>query len=190
MTTKSRRVTALTVLVLAVILGLVAPAHASVSQGFIAGAGVVTDDFGDEGTLSQSQHANSYATGLWQAILWADGAIESNGTTYDDVDIDCQFGPNTAAATRNWQSMHGVGVDGIVGPQTFGRADDNLRLDGLIGGDQYYVRYVGRLHSFRVVRNGSSAAAGWEYAYFTLAWDIAFFTYSSSIDHCSGVPNT
>jgi Putative peptidoglycan binding domain len=170
--------------------GLATPAEANVSQGFLAGAGVVTDDFGDEGTLSTSSHANSYATGYWQAILWADGALESNGTTFDEADIDCQFGPNTAAATRNWQSTHGVGVDGVVGPQTFGRADNNLSLAGLIGGDQFYVRYNGRAHSFRVVRNGEQGVTpGFQFGYFTLAWDLAFFTYSSNINDCGGSPN-
>jgi peptidoglycan hydrolase-like protein with peptidoglycan-binding domain len=106
------------------------PAHASVSQGYVGGAGTVTDDWGDEGTLSQTSHANSNATRLWQVVLWADGAIESDGTTFDAADIDCHFGPNTYAATRNWQSRHAVTVDGLVGPGTFGRADNNLALSG------------------------------------------------------------
>ncbi len=171
-------------------IGLATPAQANVSQGFLAGAGTVTDDFGDEGPLSQTQHANSFATGFWQAILWADGAIESNGTAFDEADIDCRFGPNTAAATRNWQSTHGVGVDGIVGPETFGRADNQLRLAGLIGGDQYYVLYPGRVHSFRVVRNGTiGVTPGFQYGYFTTAWDVAFFTYSTNINDCGGSPD-
>jgi hypothetical protein len=155
----------------------------------VKGSGVVTDDWGDEGTISRYSHAYSGATGMWQAVLWADGAIEQDGTTFDSGDIDCQFGPNTQAATRNWQSRHGVGVDGEVGPQTFGRADNNLVLSTWYGGDQYAVEYRGSAHTFRMVRNGvSSVSPGYEYGYWTTSWDYAFFTYNSRPSACSGVP--
>ena len=104
--------------------------------------------------MSQSSHSYSGATGLWQWVLYADGAKESNGTAFDQADIDCHFGPNTAAATRNWQSRHNVGIDGIVGPQTFGAADGNLRVFedlSVPGNEDIEIHYVGSAHtaSFR-----------------------------------------
>src|SRR5262245_31805112 len=47
--------------------------QASTADGFVAGAGTVTDDFNDEGPVDSDSHRQSMATGLWQAILWADG---------------------------------------------------------------------------------------------------------------------
>src|SRR5215831_7852186 len=117
----ARPITLITTVASLLFVADVVPAHANVSQGFVAGAGAVSDDFNDEGVTDYNSHNTSLATGLWQAILWADGAIESNGTTYDLSDVDCDFGPTTTATTRNWQSTHGVGVDGSAGPQTWGR---------------------------------------------------------------------
>ncbi|MEU5387894.1 peptidoglycan-binding domain-containing protein [Kitasatospora cineracea] len=94
-------------------------ASASTSQGYIAGSGAVTDDFGDEGILSQTSYANSGATALWQAILYGDGF---------SVTVDGQFGPQTAAATKSWQSAHGLSADGVVGPNTWAKAQSHLRI--------------------------------------------------------------
>ncbi|MET8517755.1 peptidoglycan-binding protein, partial [Streptomyces sp. NPDC005077] len=44
--------------------------------------------------------------------------------------LDCDFGPNTRAATIAWQSDRGLKADGEVGPQSFGRADNNLFWNG------------------------------------------------------------
>ncbi|MDP9830188.1 peptidoglycan-binding domain-containing protein [Kineosporia succinea] len=104
-------------------VGLAAPAQASVAQGYIAGAGVVTDDWGDEGTISQNVRSHSNAVFLWQAVLVADGYLSPS-------DGDCWFGSVTAAATKKWQKDHGLEADGSVGPLTFGKADDRLTLSG------------------------------------------------------------
>jgi hypothetical protein len=81
-------------------------------------------------------------TGLWQWVLYADGAIESNGGgAFDIADIDCDFGANTVAATRSWQRLHNLSDDGRVGPNTFARADDKLRLTN------ERLTYVGRSHT-------------------------------------------
>lgn len=108
------------------------PAHASVAQGYIAGSGTVTDDWGDEGVLARDTFPNSTATGLWQFVLYADGYLTAN-------DIDCRFGPTTEAATRRWQSARGLGNDGRVGALTFGRADNQLRNTS----DPELIRYDG-----------------------------------------------
>ncbi|GIG68745.1 peptidoglycan-binding domain-containing protein [Phytomonospora endophytica] len=166
------------------------PAEASVSQGWVAATtNWLGDDWDDEGEVSRNSHAYSGATGLWQAVLWADGAIESNGTRYDAEDIDCEFGPNTEAATRSWQrTTGGLSVDGQAGPRTWTAAGDHLVLDGWYE-DAAIVKYVGRYggRSFRVYRfplDGSSTAG----AYFTVAWDWSYFTYDYKPSHCAGVP--
>ncbi|HEY9476096.1 MAG TPA: peptidoglycan-binding domain-containing protein [Mycobacteriales bacterium] len=127
------------------------PANASVSSGVIGGANGITDDWGDEGTLSTSSHANSGATELWQWVLYADGATESNGSAFDQSDIDGDFGPNTDAATRDWQHDHGLGVDGEVGPLTFGAADAHLSVH-FQSGDEIQITYSGSAHAIRLYR--------------------------------------
>ncbi|MEV6966433.1 peptidoglycan-binding protein [Hamadaea sp. NPDC051192] len=136
-------------------LTIAAPAQANTSEGFIAGAGAIKNDFGDEGVLSSSSHRFSGATLLWQWILWADGTKESDGTTFDVADVDCDFGPNTTATTRNWQRDHGVGVDGVVGTETFGRADDQLEapLGDSVGNAQYH----GKVHVLYLMRDFDSS---------------------------------
>lgn len=184
-----RAITLASVAVVVATIGLAAPAQASIGEGMVKGSDVPTDDWGDEGMISRYSRAYSGATGMWQAVLWADGAIEQDGTTFDAGDIDCEFGPNTQAATRNWQSRNGVGVDGEVGPQTFGKADNKLVLTTWYGGDQFAVEYRGSLHTFRMVRNGTTGVTpGYEYGYWTSSWDYAFFTYNSKPGNCGGVP--
>lgn len=146
--------------------------QASTTEGFVAGAGDVNDDFGDEGEIDSNSHTQSMATGLWQAILWADGAIESNGSAFDTSDIDCDFGPNTTAATRNWQSTHGVSVDGSAGPQTLSRADANLRLGSVFVADWFFVSYVGSHHSFTMIRIGDQVTpSSFRHAYMAIGTD-------------------
>ncbi|MBO0608116.1 peptidoglycan-binding domain-containing protein, partial [Myceligenerans salitolerans] len=97
------------------------------STSFWDGAGALTDDFGDHddelgGDLCNGC-ANSWNTGTvraWQAILFAERLLPKSG-------IDGQFGPNTHDATVQYQKNHGLGVDGRVGPETWGYADDRLR---------------------------------------------------------------
>ena len=139
------------------------PAHATTAEGWFAGTGVITDDWGDEGLLSTSHNRVSHATKLWQLVLVADGAIEQDGTTYDLSDVDCDFGPNTAYATRRWQSAHGVGSDGIVGPQTLGRADNKLALTAWTGSPPSNVAYFGSRFTLRLIREADEIP--WPKAY-------------------------
>jgi len=107
----------------------VQPAQASVAQGGVYGSGTITDDWGDEGTLSTTQNSHNSVVALWQLVLNADGYLSTN-------ELDCYFGDTTKAATKRWQSAHGLTADGLVGPATFGKADDNLR--SLSDGGIYY----------------------------------------------------
>ncbi|KQV94031.1 hypothetical protein ASD08_18495 [Streptomyces sp. Root369] len=88
---------------------------------YVYGADQFEDDWGNEGVLSTSTHTESNATCLWQDILWADGYLSAS-------DIDGDFGAKTKAATIAWQTKKKLSdVDGVVGKETFGRADDGLR---------------------------------------------------------------
>ncbi|MFJ9106533.1 peptidoglycan-binding protein [Streptomyces sp. NPDC102283] len=80
---------------------------------------------------------------LWQAVLWADGYVNRSR-------IDCFYGESTIRATRAWQSNRGLPADGIIGPQSFGKAGERLteRADA--------VYYEGAKHSvpFRRAADG------------------------------------
>lgn len=125
------------------------------STSFVDGAGVLTDDFGDHyselgGSLCNGC-ANSWGTDtvlMWQAILVAEGFLGHG-------DLDGKFGPGTASATRKWQSRYGLTADGRVGPNTWGRADNNLRWQ-----DSYIAVYVGR--EGKVKFNRGDAWAGYD----------------------------
>ncbi|WP_143229689.1 peptidoglycan-binding domain-containing protein [Actinophytocola xanthii] len=114
-------------------------------SSFVDGAGALTDDFGDHrGELGNSLCngcADSFNTDLvvlWQAILVSEGFLGYN-------DLDGQFGPRTAAATRSWQGLYigGSGVDGEVGNQTWSRADDFLVWGSPVNYLDNFVVYLG-----------------------------------------------
>lgn len=155
------------------------PASAAASDGFVRGAGSIYDDFGDEGTLSTSSYATSNLACFWQNVLYAEGAIESNGTAIDRSDIDGVFGANTKVATRTLQNRWGLTSDGLVGNNTFGKLDEKrvyhpdidgsggvysgklryLSTDSVTG--QITARYHGKLHSFAMYR--SSPEGRWSF---------------------------
>ncbi|WP_399888894.1 peptidoglycan-binding protein [Streptomyces sp. BBFR51] len=128
------------------------PASANVSQGVVFGSGTITDDWGDEGPLWEgSRYQISNAVGLWQYVLWAEGATEQNGSAYDYADIDCDFGPNTTYATKKLQSRWGLAADGAVGGDTFSIADNHLR------GSTGRVSYVGKVRTITFTRASSGS---------------------------------
>jgi len=96
------------------------------------GAGVLTDDWGDNQEICNGcsiQQGN--IVGVWQGVLWVDGA-NNNSPTYTNCDVDGAFGARTQYATEEWQAirMGGAYGDGIVGPQTWSAADNQLKSDG------------------------------------------------------------
>lgn len=117
------KVAAVVISALAAGLLTAAPSSASVAQGYVVGAGDINDDWGDEGPLSLVVNNHSNVVGMWQGVLYADGYLANSAR-------DCRFGPATESATKKWQKDHGLVGDGIVGPLTFGKADDNLYWDG------------------------------------------------------------
>ena len=108
-----------------------ATSGSAASPQVIDGTGGAYNDWGDEGTLSIGRHSNSNATRLWQTVLYADGARwrDGNGVKhpFTKYDIDGSFGWKTKSATKWWQAREELeDVDGIVGKETFGHADDFL----------------------------------------------------------------
>lgn len=136
-------------------------------SGFVDGdGGSPTDDWAGEGIINQSVRNRTSAAGLWQAFLFSQGYLGS----WDDV--DCSFGPNTAKATKKFQSARGLSVDGSVGPQTFGAADDYLRLSPYAGYDRVlsgtgnrtvsYIRVTGGVYASQYAKDSS-----WMHASYT-----------------------
>ncbi len=162
MSLRSARVRVVTGAISAVVAGTLAlsasPASAAKSDGYVRGYDAYKGDWGDEGELQFDAGAwydDNNAVCLWQKILWAEGADETDGSNFDASDVDGQFGPNTRGATENLQDHWNLGVDGVVGGGTFGRADDKLKVTGgsEARGEQLNMTYYGDLHSFSVVRN-------------------------------------
>lgn len=97
---------------------LATPAAASNSyngRAYIYGAGSPKDDLNDEGAVNESTNTVSNVTCLWQSMLWVDGYLPKSG-------IDGSFGPQTYAATKKWQTAHGLASDGSAGKLTFKKA--------------------------------------------------------------------
>jgi hypothetical protein len=135
------------------------PASAAMSDGYVRGYDTYVGDWGDEGPMAFGfdEHNNSNAVCLWQKILWAEGARETDNSTFDQADIDGDFGPNTDHATRWLQAKWGLTIDGEVGGGTFGRADDNLRYHSGSSsrGQVLNLTYSGRDWGFSVRRDGN-----------------------------------
>jgi hypothetical protein len=140
------------------------PASATPSQGYISGSGTVTDDWYNEGTLSMYNYRTTYAVGLWQRILYAEGAYYPVGgagsivTPFQKQWIDCDFGSGTRIATQDLQNRWGLEADGYVGPLTLGRADNNLVLIGDYNTATQLVEYRGRAHTVQFLRVKSNGA--------------------------------
>lgn len=93
-------------------------AHADIGEGRIQGAGDVSNDLHDEGTLSRTSFAHSNATAVLQILLWSQDLLPGSG-------VDCSFGPTTENAVKALQRRlnsvvdAGLTVDGKAGPATF-----------------------------------------------------------------------
>lgn len=142
---RMRRFLTILCMILAGVLGFAGTAAADPSNSgvdsprLVDGFGVLTDDWGDHfsdlGNSLCNGCADSFNTDtvmMWQAILASEGFLPVS-------EIDGQFGPITANATRQWQTRYQIGVDGQVGNETWTRADEWLR-QVLVGG-RIHVRY-------------------------------------------------
>jgi peptidoglycan hydrolase-like protein with peptidoglycan-binding domain len=159
--------TAIAAFVLAIGSGLALgpTASATAGHGYLDGSGALTDDWGDEGTLSTTAYAHSNLAAAWQGVLYADGYLSASG-------IDCRFGTATKNATKKWQSAHGLTADGKVGPKTFGKADNNLKSQKGV------VYYDGTKHNPVLKRSGG------KYYVYDNGWKLASYT-KATLPRCS-----
>jgi hypothetical protein len=140
-------------------LGLVAqPAFANPSRGYVDGTADQHDDWGDEATLSNggSYWHSNYAA-LFQTVLWADGFLAQG-------QIDCRFGPQTAAAARAWQANFGLPQTGQFDAASRTWADDFIAAEG--GEYFHYIGTGGRTIQFH--RWGGGVSNPYKY-------DVNFF---------------
>jgi hypothetical protein len=136
-------------LVIAVVLGAAGPAAAA-ARNYVDGADTLTDDWGNEPLIARGNFSNEVA--LWQAVLLADGELSSV------ADIDCDFGPRTHEATKRWQRKNGLRDDGVVGVNTWSKADDWIRPN--LG---YQVQYVGTVGHIWLIRHPGTYAYPYMY---------------------------
>ncbi len=116
--------------------------------------------FADEQKLCKSGYCSGgvsvgHVVGVWQDILYSDGVASRCGST----GIDGVFGTNTRSLTMSWQSQQGLGADGVVGPATWGRADDFLYK---VAGSDIYYRYNGYLSDPWYFQSGGNGYLYWK----------------------------
>ncbi|MEZ5175089.1 MAG: peptidoglycan-binding protein [Acidimicrobiia bacterium] len=138
----------------------------------------LSTQFSDEHKLCKS----GYCTGginlgvvvaVWQDILYSDGIASRCGST----GIDGSFGTNTRSFTKSWQNQQGLTDDGVVGPNTWGRADEFLYK---VAGSDIYYRYDGYIADPWFFQSGGNGDLAWKNPV-NLLW---YYT-----SHGSGVPS-
>ncbi|MGW7682294.1 peptidoglycan-binding domain-containing protein [Kribbella sp. NPDC054772] len=142
-----------------------APAHANGSytgRAYVAGAGIMYDDWRDEGVVSVAVHRSSNATCLWQAILWTNGYLPKS-------EIDGVFGDRTAAATRAFQRANGLSPDGSAGRKSWAAAGGVSHTVDTAGWSNGI--YSGSKHAIKVRR---STAGNYQFSFGT-GWKSATY---------------
>ncbi|WP_372350801.1 peptidoglycan-binding protein [Streptomyces sp. KL116D] len=131
------------------------PASAKRSDGWVRGYDQYSDDWDDEGPMQFFPVNKSNAVCLWQKILYAEGALQADGTKFPESRVTGSFTTYTMQATKNLQKRWGLAVDGEVGPATFGRAADELiKRDGSTArGKTLYLDYMGDRYGLKIRRN-------------------------------------
>lgn len=117
-------------------------------------------------TLSQGgTYSQGDQIGMWQAVLASEALLPSK--CYQDG----LFGSTTRSGTISYQSRFGLTQDGIVGPQTWGKAATFAVFDMPLPGASYYDRYFyvgydGRF--FWLIRNAVQSPHYWAFRPYSL----------------------
>jgi peptidoglycan hydrolase-like protein with peptidoglycan-binding domain len=83
-------------------------------------------------TVSSGAHSNMVVA--IQILTWQLDQDECGPL----IAIDGYFGSGTKAAVECWQSIHGLTVDGVVGPQTWESLETALTYNSAVGSYYYY----------------------------------------------------
>lgn len=101
--------------------------------------------------LEAGRTPRSDVVGLWQSVLWADGYSARSA-------VNCTYDAAAVGATRVWQSNHHLSADGIVGPATWGAAQERIAPAGpwlVYQGERYDLPLrVGRDGAYEVYDAG------------------------------------
>ncbi|NUT32206.1 MAG: peptidoglycan-binding protein [Hamadaea sp.] len=154
---------------IATLVALIAVIPAAPAQAYTYGTQQLWRDFPE---LRQGWYTGSNLVKLWQRVVHSDVDTGNSCASF----VDGQFGPNTYNRTRTWQSNHKIGVDGEVGPQTWGTAHGGLFVDrqdyidarsggfGTVRWTSYYY-YHGKRYWFFVA--GVTTVDHYSYGYYT-----------------------
>jgi len=157
------------------------------------GSGTVyTDDWGSADGANALICETCYPSrgnliGVWQAIMWADGGYyvnsgSPNPTYQTNCDVDGAFGGKTRAVTIQWQYSRQLTSDGRVGAQTWGEADNRLRLSA--AGQPTYAGSKRTLYFQRnYYYNASERSYSWSWngsGYFYTGYENIYLTRSTS----------
>ncbi len=124
-----------TILGLAILLLPAVPALAHPMDGYGTNP---TDDWGsDEHLLCRpadctGEISSGNVVGVWQVILWSENYLAACGS----AGVDGLFGTTTRNASQSLQSYWGITADGMIGDQSWGKADNNLVYVDIPGGKE------------------------------------------------------
>lgn len=114
-------------------------------------------------TGSWSNNCTTYETNISNFVVAIQTAVNESGTTFNGHTcstggIDGDFGPNTFNGVKCFQGAEKIGIDGIVGPQTWGNLYGQLKYDQTISGFNYY--FIGNA-SFDDFAQSTSTGVWW-----------------------------
>jgi putative peptidoglycan binding protein len=142
----------------------------SLSMLVLAGLLLTSSTWGSNPAFASG--CNSTATGSWSNnCQTTEGNISlftvaiqivvtDSGTGCTTKGIDGDFGPNTLAGVKCFQSKKHIGVDGMVGPQTWGTMEDVLECVGDVANRPIQCHLPGNSSTLFVGASGGTGV--WE----------------------------
>lgn len=132
-------------------------------------------------------YASGDVVGAWQSILAADAKLPSR------CYIDGVFGSQTKQSTISWQNTFiGSGAgDGVVGPQTWGKANSYMRYYGFADESDYDIYYYYGLEGRRVWMIFNAQITGqWAFRPYNLGYASSRANYWSTNHPSRTFPST